>query len=116
MIIKFRAWDSITKKMFNPDFISRDGLAGMSIGTKEHPNDLVYDSVRFPVMMFTGLKDKNGNEIYEKDILRCDNLIGIVTYSHDRFCQIVNGIPEQIWAKQVKIVGNIYENKGLLTR
>ena len=58
--IKFRAWDG--EKMVSPDHIDRWGNAWWtenSIPTRSGT-----------VMQYTGLKDKNGKEIYESDILR----------------------------------------------
>lgn len=76
----------------------------------------------------TGLKDKNGNLIYEGDIINCFDcricsrsfpLVekGIITYKKAQF--IVNTkFSEYLFEdiEDIEIIGNIYENKELLGR
>ena len=70
-----------------------------------------YDSSKFsPLMQFTGLKDKNGREIYEGDVLKTDwGYNGVVEWDLFHFNKIQGTISEEC-----EIVGNIYENPELL--
>ena len=65
--IKFRAWDKELKEMTEPWTIRREGQFvipkwAWQISQKD-----------FDIMQFTGLKDMNGKEVYEGDIVEVEH-------------------------------------------
>ena len=116
-IIKFRAWDKKYKIMYDDEFfITPDG--------EFYWNDEFKESGEMLLMQFTGLLDKNGKEIYEGDIIFpnaeviCGNHFGQITIR--RFFKKGKKQEEVLFheqrdEKELKIIGNIYQNPELLT-
>lgn len=123
MIPKFRAWDKTENKMWNVEtiYIEDEWVKvnnGSIYGTTK---DLVRDYV---LMQSTGLKDKNGVEIYEGDIVRYNRGI---SWSVEKFPYVVKnsmegfvfeyGLIQHSLSKKIEyvtVIGNIYENPELL--
>ncbi len=121
--IKFRAWDKVLWKMVYTDFWDRNWYRTPT--NDEHGCHTMYDkqSIKYEceVMQYTGLKDKNGKEIYEGDIIRLHEGINVaIGWNNETcaFCALPNGkgIPsDHLYAGEyTEVIGNIYENPELL--
>lgn len=68
-------------------------------------------------MQFTGICDRGGIPIYEGDITKTPNRIGIVSYHNARAMFIIqDGFNEPLYqfAPMVDVIGNVHENPELL--
>lgn len=130
--IKFRAWDKQKNEFYKPTHEAYKGnlfelLIAFSGSLNAHTmQGLVHESGSFPerfiLMQYTGLKDKNGKEIYEGDILKTDSGNKQVIYNAPSFDleDYDNGDYYEgqnpychSW-NEFEIIGNIYENPELL--
>ena len=141
MEIKFRAWDTIRRKMgyqtisfssdfcfqensilrivpFNEVLYNSDGVKWIEVGGNPSP------PLPYFLMLYTGLKDKNGGEIYEGDIIN-DGYGGHVVYdekltgffienSHAVRLRLFQEMQPSLDGKDRYVIGNIHENPELL--
>lgn len=114
---KFRAWRKEHKQM---DY----SKSWQDLWEFHEYHDKVFGKDGYLLMQYTGLKDKNGKEIYEGDIVRgrsygfptTRNYIGVVEYWYNGFSVKENkdkGIRDGL-NTTFEVIGNIYENPELL--
>lgn len=116
--IKFRVWNKLVNKMY-----SHKKLEEILVNLTKSDNE---------IMQYTGLNDKNGNEIYEGDILKgttkgnSDEILAITYVKWDRgqfdlFTEMTSDSWEDALFNymqffDVEVMGNIYENPELLDK
>lgn len=129
--IKFRLYDKATKQLVtedSKDFWSLRLDGSLWYGNAQFTGDKNHIEYPVVIMQYTGLKDKNGKEIYEGDVVTStvkENKGGVIEWCIPNACFVVredeftlipidvkNGTDKCI---ETEVIGNIYENSDLLT-
>lgn len=123
--IKFRAWIKKRKDYRELDQLGFDnqGIEEVWVFPKDGEIQQVYNPLDVVVEQYTGLKDKNGKEIYEGDIMRYDAIDYKVLWA-DYYAGFETkrlnspwnnaGLTLHFLASVGRVIGNIHENPELL--
>jgi uncharacterized phage protein (TIGR01671 family) len=104
---KFRAWNK-----------ARGGWVNSLVLGKMHVNSITNPHDNSIIEQFTGLKDKNGTEVYEGDIARCPwengHKIATVTWCEEEGMFVWNNGYCVDRVSDGEVIGNIHDNEDLL--
>ncbi|VKG56190.1 phage protein [Streptococcus pneumoniae] len=133
MIPKFRVWVKIGKRMVFSDDILAIDYENKEIVTQQVyfenglPDDrdiYCYDFDEIELMQSTGLKDKNGKEVFIGDIVKCTRGCLHEVYLEKEYGgTFIGGMPSiylkgllngYAWTEGEEIIDNVYENPELL--
>ncbi len=113
---KFRVWNVSDKKYFNWEYLRLCSDLGDVLNRGSTQCQVIEQC--------TGLKDKNGNLIYEGDIIKYENQYWTVFYSVSTLQWGLMGKEHSVYGDKIKridtyqingdIIGNIHENPELL--
>lgn len=126
MIPRYRAWDSVKKKFVEHFFITDNSLiCNMEKPTSGYNSPVPIEKSELILMQFTGLKDKNGKDIFEKDIVNFKGRKAIVKW-HGSYASFIYEFVDELQNRTTKwqplylsyykfeVIGNSLENPELL--
>lgn len=125
MIPRFRAWDKEFKEMVQVDALVFDEQ--IIKATYKNGNVVKEDIKNYVLMQSTGLRDKNGKEIFEGDILKVTNLsswLEVVSFNKDKAMFVSKETERKVEETplydlfntdvfEIEIIGNIHTNSEL---
>lgn len=127
MIPKFRAWDKRSKEMWKVSTLHIEDEYVDLFKKNIYENPLNDPWAKFEdiiLMQSTRLKDKNGVDVYQGDVIRCTRgcpheVIWLEEYGGTFFggmpAWYLSGLKEgYAWTGEEEVIGNIYENPELL--
>ena len=140
MVPKFRAWDKENDRMIYPSTegvcfeLDEDGINILDV-SGDYPEDHAFPAIDSVLMQSTGLKDKNGVEIFEADVVKVsdggneeDSYTSVVkNYADEGYPAFDIEAPSSWYYESnvlstimggdyetIEVIGNVWENPNLL--
>ena len=120
---KYRAWNKEKKIMcYKHEDEEQHWFDGVCCSDVEMVNGRLNSGLSaYEYMQYIGVDDKNGKEIYEKDVVLIDgeDEYFVVEWDSDTARFVMNSKTltvdfDNYWGNQVEVIGNMYENADLL--
>lgn len=123
---KFRAWNKRTK-MMEEDFYIRSNGSQYDLAERNYDTPHIeIEKVELEIMQYTGLEDKHGLGIFEKDIVKITvddgfnyiDSVGFVDW-HEKEREYAIFLGGEPWRRlsiedEIEVIGDIYQNKDLI--
>ena len=116
--IKFRGWDKANKRMLAPQDLSQSGGYWEWLGKED-----------VELLEFTGLRDADGKEVYEGDVVEYvpdpignpkDRDVFVVEYVRSGFCFVKPGDGDHwityLQESKIRVIGSVFENPELTNK
>ena len=121
VLLRFRAWDTWRKRM---SVVDRIYIDTKGVRLYDDFGEYWRDFRDVILMQSTGLKDKNGQEVFVGDIIKCSRGCPHEVYLEKEYGgTYVGGMPAiylkgllngYAWTGDEEIIGNVFENPELL--
>lgn len=109
--IKFRVYNHTTKEMMFSEKLTTEMVGFLLENHKAYVDNNKPDKVFSPVMLYTGVDDCNGENIYNDDMVNIgESITSYIIWDFDSWQIRQMGMLNSIKKQGIRVVGNIYVN------